>query len=489
MSDIPVSTVVNVTIGTSPTFPSRKGFGTLNIMGASTVLSVLERARKFNSIEGVAAVFPAGSEELKAATVYFAQNPKPTQLVISRRVASPIGAELRGGANAVLVLAQWKAITTGALKVTLGTVTKDVTGVNFSGANTLAGVAAILQTAIRAADVSPAFANAVVTYKDSRFYLTSGVTGAASELGYGDSPATGFDISEMLQWRAADNARISTGFDTETLVQGATAAQNANQDWYGIVPTKELRDTEPEQIIDLAAWVQARIKVFGFDTEDRENLDPLNESSIAYQLDQGNYDRTIGVFNDVAGQYGSVSALARAFTVNFNTANSALTLKFKQLPTITPADIYANEKAALDAIHLNAYYDVGGNSMLGEGYVFGGRFFDEVHGIDWLQNAIETNVFGKLYTDLTKTAMTDAGVASLQQKVEEGLDQGVNNGLLAPGYLPDGTYLQKGYVTSAVKMKDHNQSDKQARQGPPISFTCIGAGAIHGIAIVGNFQR
>jgi hypothetical protein len=489
MGDIPVSSVVNVTIGTAPTFPSRQGFGTINIIGPSPVIGALERSRIYNSILGVGADFATNTEEFLAAQVYYGQNPRPRQIVISRRVAAPIGAQLRGGSNSERVLANWTAVTTGSLKLTIGAVTKDVLAISFAAATNLPGVAAILQTAIRAADVSSAFASATVQYKDSRFYLTSGVTGATSTIGYAAVAASGVDISgAFLNWTAATGARPDDGHDTETLVDALTAAQDANQDWFGFAFTKEMRD-DPQNL-DAAAWAQARVKMFAYDSDDRTNLDPLNDSSLGYQMDQATYDHTMGVFNHTPDGYAAVSAMARAFIVNFNVANSTITLKFKILPGILPeVDLKASEKASLDKIHMNAYYNVGGNPMFGEGFVFGGRFFDEVHGIFWLQNAIETNVFGKLYTDQTKTAMTDPGVASLQGKVEEGLDQGVNNGLLAPGYLPDGTYLQKGYRTEAVKVKDHNQSDKEARIGPPITFDCIGAGAIHGISIVGTFQR
>jgi hypothetical protein len=488
MGDIPVSSVVNVTIGTAPTFPTRQGFGTINIIGPSSVIGTLERSRLYNSIIGVGADFATDTEEFKAAQVYYSQNPRPRQIVISRRVAAPIGAQLRGGSNAEKSVAAWKAVTTGSVKLTIGEVTKDVLAINFAAANSLPGVAAILQTAVRAADVSAGFAQATVQYKDSRFYLTGGVTGASAEIGYAAPAVSGVDISAMLNWTAATGARLSDGSDTETLVQALSAAQDANQDWFGFAFTKEVRD-DPQNL-DAAAWAQARVKMFAYDSDDRTNLDSLNDSSLGYQMDQAAYDHTMGVFNHTPGGYAAVSAMARAFIVNFNTADSTITLKFKQMPGILPeTELKASEKAALDAIHMNAYYNVGGNPMFGEGYVFGGRFFDEVHGIFWLQNAIETNVFGKLYTDITKTAMTDSGVASLQGKVEEGLDQGVYNGLLAPGYLPDGTYLQKGYRTTTIPMKDHNQSDKEARIAPPITFDCIGAGAIHGISIVGTFQR
>lgn len=491
MAEIPVSTVVNVTIGVAPTFPSRKGFGTLNILGVSSVIGIIERSRMYTNPDDVAADFPADSEEVKASKAYFAQVPRPVQLVISRRVGAPIGAELRGGANILATLSDWRAITAGSLKVSIGGVATDVTGLDFATANNLPGVAAVIQTAIRALTTPGApYTQAVVTYKGGRFYLTSGNTGESATVGYAEDAATGTPIAGFLQWQLGDGARVSNGSDTETLAQALTASQDANQDWYGAAFTAETRAPSfNDQWVEAAAWTQARVKMLAYDTEDRTNLDPLNNTSVAYQLDQAKYDRTLGVFNDTPGDYGAVSALARLFTVNYNTANSAITLKFKQLPGVTVANIYASEKAALDAVHLNAYVNVGGNSMLAEGVMFGGRFADEVHGIDWLQNAVETNVFGKLYTDTTKTAMTDSGAASLQQQVEKGLDQAILNGLGAPGYLNDGTYLAKGYRTDVVKIEDHNQSDKERRIGPPITFVLIGAGAIHSVQVNGTFQR
>lgn len=491
MADIPVSTVVNVTIGVAPTFPSRKGFGTLNILGPSSVIGIIERSRIYTNPDDVATDFPADSEEVKAAQTYFSQRPRPVQLVVSRRVAAPIGAELRGGANILATPAEWRAITTGSLKVSIGGTATDVTGLNFATVNNLPGVAAVIQTAIRALTTPGVpYTQAVVTYKGGRFYLTSGDTGEAAVVGFAEDAATGVPIAGSLQWQLSDGARVSAGSDTETLGQALTASQDANQDWYGAAFTAETRDASfNDQWVEAAAWIQARIKMLAYDTEDRTNLDPLNDTSVAYQLDQAKYDRTLGVFNDLSGDYGAISALARLFTVNYNTAESTITLKFKQLPGVTVANIYASEKAALDKVHLNTYVNVGGNSMLAEGVMFGGRFADEVHGVDWLQNAVETNVFGKLYTDTTKTAMTDAGAASLQQQVEKGLDQAILNGLGAPGYLNDGTYLAKGYRTDVVKIKDHNQSDKERRIGPPITFVLIGAGAIHSIQINGTFQR
>lgn len=486
MSDIPVSTVVRVTITTAPTFPSRKGFGTLLIIGPSDIISVAERVRVYGTIDEVAADFNSTTEENAAATTYFSQSPAPEQLIIGRRAATAQAAQLRGGSN-IATLAALKAVTTGSLKLTIDGVTQEVTAITLAAATDLANVASLLQTKIRAANVAAGYASATVTFDGTRFLLSSGTTGPTSTIGFSVAAAAGTDLTPLLQW-GQTTATKGNGVAVETAVAAAQACQDASADWYGLAYTRELRDNA--QLDDVAAWVEARVKVFGVDSDDRGILDTLTTSDIASRMYSHGYRRTMTCLNYQPTEYLAISALARAFVVNFGTQNSTITLKFKQMPGISPYPMKTSEKTAMDAKQANAYYTVGGNPMFGESFMAAkGVFFDEVHGIDWLQNAIETNVFGKLYTDTTKTPMTDPGVASLQQKTEQALDEGVYNGLLAPGYDRDGNFLQKGYITQTIPMKDWNQSSKEARQAPPITFVCLGAGAIHGIEINGTFQR
>ena len=117
------------------------------------------------------------------------------------------------------------------------------------------------------------------------------------------------------------------------------------------------------------------------------------------------------------------------------------------------------------------------------------RFFDEVHGIDWLTNAIQTNVFGYTLTRTTKVPYTDKGVAAEEQQVIKALDEAVFNGFIAPGTTIEGEFLPLGYKTVTVPVALVNQSDKEARQYNGLSFTVIGAGALHGLQINGTFVR
>lgn len=85
-----------------------------------------------------------------------------------------------------------------------------------------------------------------------------------------------------------------------------------------------------------------------------------------------------------------------------------------------------------------------------------GDFFDERHGLDWLQNYVQTNLYNLLYTSTTKVPQTDAGVTRLLSNVEQSMDQSVTNGLVAAGVwnggpigqLDSGDTLTKGITST-----------------------------------------
>ena len=181
--------------------------------------------------------------------------------------------------------------------------------------------------------------------------------------------------------------------------------------------------------------------------------------------------------------------LGRAFTVNFNQPNSTITLKFKQAPGITVENLTQSHKVVLDSKRANAIITVGASDMFAESFMASGVFFDEVHGIDWLENAVQTNVFGYLSTRPTKVPYTDKGISAIKQQVTKALDEAVLNGLIAPGETIDGEFLGTGYKIITIPAADINQSDVDARKYPGLSFVVLGAGAIHSVQINGVFER
>ena len=214
----------------------------------------------------------------------------------------------------------------------------------------------------------------------------------------------------------------------------------------------------------------------------------MTTTDIASVLKTLGLRRTMTTYSANTDEYPSASILGRAFTVNFSQPNSTITLKFKQMPGLSVQSLTTNEKSVLDSKSANALILVGASDMFAESFMASGAFFDEVHGIDWLQNAIETNVFGYLLSRTTKVPYTDKGTAALEQQTISALEEARRNGLIAPGETIDGEFLANGYKTYTVPVADVNPSDKAARQYNGLSFVVIGAGAIHGVVINGTFE-
>lgn len=122
-----------------------------------------------------------------------------------------------------------------------------------------------------------------------------------------------------------------------------------------------------------------------------------------------------------------------------------------------------------------------------QGVMSNGDFFDERHGLDWLQNAVQTADYNTLYTSTTKIPQTDAGTTTRIANIERVLDKAVNNGLFAPGkwtggpigQLANGDTLTKGYYLYAESVDDQLQTDREARKGVPIQVAGKLAGAVH----------
>jgi hypothetical protein len=488
---IPVSKVVKVSILSSPTFPARKGFGLLNIIGKSTKLPLGDRIRFYSDMTGVAADFSSTDEEYLAAQVFFSQAPRPTELAISRRFDVAAPGELLGGVGYQKDITLFNAVTNGGFDIKLDGVNKQVTACNLSGAANMNAVASAVQTKLAALA-----AGTTCTFDGTRFIVRSGTTGVTSTVDFATAPTgagSPTDISAMLALDAASLGLKSAGVAVESVTDSLNALQQKNQSWYGVTFTKELTEA---QIKEAAAWAEAQVKIFGFTTSASNVLDAAATADIASFMKSNLYDRTFYIWDD-NDPYQIVSAIARAFTVNFNEQNSTITLKFKQLPGTSPITITESQRLALVAKNCNYYTYFGDSAMLAEGVMGSGKFFDERHGCDWLQNAIETNVFGYLFTRTTKVPQTDKGVASLVQQVEKACREGVNNGLLAPGVwngmdlgeVHSGDFLPKGFYVYAQPVAEQNQSDREARKAPPIQVIAKGAGAIHFADITVTFER
>jgi hypothetical protein len=488
-----VSNLVRVAVNLSPAAAQSQNLSTLLVLDDTTVINTTERFRVYSSIDAVAADFGTSGNHYNAALAYFSQSPAPAQIMLGRWVkAASKGALVCAPlTTANALLSSWTGITTGSFSYQKdGGAATNATGLNFSSALNLNGVAAIIQTAMT---------GVTVTYNAgyNRFEFTSNTTGATSAISFLSPTGSGVDISGKLgATSTSSGAYVVAGQVAETAAD-AVALFDANfgMQWYAL----NLPSGADADHLAVAAYIEAASNkhLYGVNTQAAGTLVSTDTANIAYQLAQLKYKKTLVQYSS-SSTFAACSLLGRAITTNFNGNNTVITLMFKQEPGIAAESINQTQANALAANKCNAFVNYNnGTSIIQNGVVCSGDFIDVITGTDWLAVDIQTNVYNLLYTSSTKIPQTDSGVHLIVTTIESRCSQAVTNGLLAPGVwssggfglLNQGDFLQKGFYVYANPLSSQSTSDRAARKAPPIQIAAKLAGAVHSVDIQINVNR
>jgi hypothetical protein len=477
-----VSDVVNVQVTLNPLAAAVRNFGALLILGSSAIIDTNERVRQYTTIAGVTADFPTTAPEYLAATLFFSQSPQPSVLYIGRWAKTATSGVLHGGvlSAAQQAITNFTAVSSGGLKITVDGTLKTLTAINLSAVTNLNGVASAVTTALAGA--------ATVTWNASfnRFDVVSSTTGASSSVSYGSNPGTGTDISGLMGLVTGVASVPVQGIVAESLLSGVQACAPFG-DWYGLtVADAAVVDNDH---IAVATYIEAASpsRIYGITSASSAILDPTQTTDLASKLSAANFSRTFIQYSS-SSPYAVASLYGRAFTVDFTANNSTITLKFKQEPTVTPETLNETQAATIDAKSCNVFVNFNNaTAIVQQGVMCSGDFFDERHGLDWLQNAVQTNVYNLLYTSPTKIPQTDAGTNQIAGAIEQACEEGVNNGLLAPGVwnapgfgaISTGQTLTKGYYVFMPPVASQSQADREARKAPTAQVAVKLAGAVH----------
>jgi hypothetical protein len=285
----------------------------------------------------------------------------------------------------------------------------------------------------------------------------------------------------------------------ETPLQAVSACAVASSGWYAVMFSASAMPTD-QDILAIASYVEAvtPARIFGTVTSDTAAITTPDTTSIAYKLSALKLSRTVVQYSSTA-PHAIAAFFGRALNVNFNQNKSTITMMYKQEVLVPAENLTESQAAQLKSTNCNVFVNYNnGTAIVQEGKVAGGRFFDEVHGLDWLQNAIQNNVYNLVYQSQTKIPQTNAGVGMIIAVVNQTLDQAVANGLIAEGRwnsstvfgaLNMGDYLKSGYYVYVAPVESQTQADREARICPPIQIATKMAGAIHTVAITVNVNR
>lgn len=493
MQTLAVSDVVSVQVVMSPKAAATRDFGALLILGYSPVIDVNERIRQYSSLDGVVADFGTSAPEYLAANLYYSQSPQPETLFVGRWAKTATSALLKGGAlsDAQQALSNFTAVTAGGMKITIDGTLKSLSAIDLSAVTNLNGVASAVTTKLGASGTC------VWNAEFDRFEITSSTTGVTSTITYAEAPASGTDISALLGLVTGVASAPVNGVAAESLVDAVADIAGMSNAWYGLqVADATLSESD---VLAVAAFIEGagQSRIFGYTTQNALALDGTSTTDIVAKLKAANYKRTFDQFSS-SSPYATASIFGRAFTVNFQGNNTTITLKFKQEPGVTAEGLNETQAAALKAKNCNVFVNYSNDTaIIQEGVMANGYFFDEVHGLDWLQNDLQTAVYNLLYTSTTKIPQTDQGINRIVTTLCERMEQAVANGLVAPGQwngpefgaLKTGQFLSTGYYVYAPPVATQSQADREARKAPVIQIAAKLAGAVHFADIIVNVNR
>ena len=490
-----IKRVVNVSMSLSPLAAQTRGFGTLCILGDSAVLTAAEGFRSYTGYDAVAEDFGPDAPETLAAQAYFSQSPQPTSLIVARWFNTPTSATLYGGTPAQMSELQKAA---GGFKITIDSQQIDITDLNTQSALTPENVAALITAKLTT--------KGKCTVQNGKFVISSAKTGTSSSITVASAPTGGTDMSALLGLTTEKGAKVVAGKnETETLKERiASLLSDYGRDFYGLIlaTTQRLSDDDNLSVAQAIEAAEGS-HIFGITVTDADMLSKAytpESEDLPSKLMRGQYARTICFYaenhvGDAAyrlNPYFAASALGRMFSVNFNGSMTTITLKFKQAPSIQPSNLRESHAKNLEDRNCNFYAVYENDTYIIErGVMASGMHADERHGLDWLQDAVQTAIFNILYQSRTKIPQTDDGVAMIQSKIEQALQQGVANGLIAPGIwtsdgfgaLSMGDTLKSGYYVYAASVNEQMQSDREARKAPAFQVAVKLAGAIESVDV------
>jgi len=495
---IEISEFANVVISIAPTGVASGNFGILGFLTKSSDAAIAgkeifpaERTRAYTSLASVLGDWEASSEVYKAASAFYGQTPKPRDFVVLTSYDTAQNAALTGGGTKTaeeLIGASWNG--SGVLNITIDGTAITISDLDVSAASpaTLEGIAAELTSSIDAVA-----SGAEVIHNGYQFVVIGTVAGASGSMTYADYSDAAADLG-----LTAASAKLSQGLDVETAVDSLAAVATKGTEYVGLVTHKDWRDDSAgvldsgNSTEDIAMFAQGASKIFCNTTNDLTTL-TSGTSHVAARLKSRSLDLCLTTFSRDVTAYPSASVFGRAASVNFSGINSTITLNLKRMPGIDSEDLTPAEFAHLRSHFASAIVQIGKGVNARNGFtdsrMASGSWLDTAHGLLWLDNHCEVAMFNLMYVNNTKIPFTQVGINTAVATLERALRDAVRNGLAAPGYLPDGTYLPEGFIVEYVALADVPVGDKGNRVYKGLSFKMVGAGALHELEVNGEFSE
>lgn len=437
-----IDTHVDVQIAKETATVSRIGFGIPAVLTYHTRFP--EIFREYASLtEMTDDGFATTDLAYKMTAAIFAQNPKPSRVVVGRRATAPTRDIKMTPKSPVLAATQYWITINGEKKA----FTTDVTP-------TVAEITAGLTTAI---DGGTQNVNATDNTTDLDIESADAP---------GGTPTAGvpFTVAFDPLLFELDDATADAGLATEL-----TTLRGANDDWYGIV----VDEWGAAGIAAMATAIESATapKIYSAESQDSDIVES-GSSDIASTLQTAAHDRTFLTYHYDVDPSPAAAWLGKQLP----TDPGSTTWKFKTLATVSAASLTTGQNSQAVTKNCNTYQEVGGINITAEGVAASGEFIDVTRFIDWLTARLKENVFRALAVN-PKIPYTDSGIQAIVNEVEGVLRRGISLG---------GINGDEDFTVTAPRASEIDANTKASRLLPDIRFLATLAGAIHKVEIRGT---
>ena len=278
----------------------------------------------------------------------------------------------------------------------------------------------------------------------------------------------------------------------ETVVEALAAARLANGEWYAV----SVLDATIAEIEAIAGYVETagveNPMVQMFTSNDEE---AIIDGGIFSDMKALQYRRSFGQYS--LTPYAVCSIMGYAMGANNGAANSSYTLNLKPTPGVVPEPLTESQYDMIRKNNGNVVVSRGGKfTILQEGTMASGVFFDEVIGLDLTAMQIQNAVMN-LLTGTAKIPQTEDGVSRIASVVIPPCEAARVRGFIASGVwtgdpvldLQPGDTVDAGYYIQSQKIADQSIEDREARKAPYIYVALKLAGAIHSATIMVDVNR
>jgi hypothetical protein len=391
----------------------------------------------FESADDVGTYFGTDSEEYARAVFYFGFISKnitrPKKLTFARWVDADKAPEIFG-ADFDATLAELKAITTGAFALTMGSVTNQITGLNFASANSFSDIAGIIETAINA-KTGTQWTDATVDFDAVRgsFNLVGGdpVAAVVSVA----APSSGTNISEMIGWLpqaegAGSGAIWSDGALEQSITDVLTLSTQASNNFGSFVFMPTLTQ---DQIVEAATWNDTQNVLFQY----YPRVTASNASAIsAAVFTLGGTGPTLA---PLADEYPELLPAAVLAATNYDARNSVQNYMYQQA-SLTPSVTTDADADVYDALRVNYY---GRTQTAGQfvdfyqrgvlmGLATDPKDMNTYANEQWLKDAAAAEIM-TLLLSLAKISANTKGRIQLLTVIQSVIEEALRNGSISVG--------------------------------------------------------